>query len=103
MSFASLSTIIFLYASAALASVVAINLVPIYAKSAPNALHAKIPAPSVIAPESAIGPLKNLLTSLTKAKGFRVPACPPAPAPTKIRPSTPASIAFLACLIEITS
>ena len=35
--------------------------------------------------------------------GFKVPPCPPAPAATKINPSTPASAAFSACLFFITS
>ena len=35
--------------------------------------------------------------------GLRVPPCPPAPAAKKIRPSTPASEAFSACLFFITS
>ena len=54
-------------------------------------------------PDKATGPSKNSLTSLTKAKGLSVPAWPPAPAQTKIRPSAPSSTAFLACLILITS
>ena len=54
-------------------------------------------------PERAMGPSKNSLTSLTKANGLRVPACPPAPAHTKINPSAPSDKAFFACLIFITS
>ena len=42
-------------------------------------------------------------TSETSAKGLSVPACPPAPAHTRINPSTPASIALRAWRTLITS
>ena len=81
----------------------AINLVPIYAKSAPIACADKIDAPCEILPDRATGPSKNSLTSLTNAKGLNAPAWPPAPAQTRIKPSAPSSTAFFACLILMTS
>ena len=46
---------------------------------------------------------ENYKTSLNKANGERAPAWPPAPAQTSIKPSTPCSAAFFACLTLITS
>ena len=48
-------------------------------------------------------PVKKRRTSATSANGLSVPAWPPAPAHTRIKPSTPASIAFLAWRTLITS
>ncbi len=103
MSSAALSIKHCLYSGSALASWVAINLVPIYAKSAPSIFAAATEEPSLIDPERIIAPSNHSLTSLTKAKGESVPAWPPAPAHTRIKPSTPCSAAFLACLTLITS
>jgi len=41
-------------------------------------------------------PSNHSLTSLNKANGERAPAWPPAPAQTRIKPSTPCSAAFFA-------
>ena len=71
------------------------NLVPRYARSAPRARLDATALPELIDPERIIVPSKNSLTSLTKAKGDSVPACPPAPAQTKIKPSTPVLQLFL--------
>ena len=95
--------IISLYASSALLSFVLINLVPMYAKSAPICFAEAISRPLEIQPERSIVLLKNFLTSAIKGIGFSVPPCPPAPAATKIKPSTPASAAFSACLFLMTS
>ena len=54
--------------------------------------------PELIQPDSRIVFLKIFLISVINGIGLRVPPCPPAPAATKIRPSTPASEAFSACL-----
>ena len=59
--------------------------------------------PLLIQPESKIVLLKKVLTSLINAIGLIVPPCPPAPAATNINPSTPASVAFSACLLLIIS
>ena len=79
------------------------NLVPKYARSAPKAKLEAIALPELIEPDRIMVPSKNSLTSRTNAKGDNVPAWPPAPAQTKIKPSTPCSAAFLACLTLITS
>ena len=79
------------------------NLVPKYARSAPSARLDAIALPELIEPERMMVPSKNSLTSRTNANGDSVPACPPAPAQTKIKPSTPCSAAFFACLTLITS
>ena len=86
-----------------MASCVAINLVPKYAKSAPRVIADATECPSPIEPDNIMVPSNHFLTSLSNAKGDRAPACPPAPAQTKINPSTPCSAAFLACLTLITS
>jgi hypothetical protein len=57
----------------------------------------------LIAPASRIVPPKNRRTSCISANGLSMPACPPAPAQTRIRPSTPACIALRACRTLITS
>ena len=67
-----------------------------YAKSAPNAKEAATACPSPIAPDNITVPSNHSLTSLKSAKGDKAPACPPAPAQTKINPSTPCSTAFFA-------
>ena len=54
-------------------------------------------------PESKIVFLKKVLISEISEIGLSVPPCPPAPADTRIKPSTPASIAFSACLFLIMS
>jgi hypothetical protein len=59
--------------------------------------------PSEIAPDSRMVPLNHCFTSRTSANGDSVPACPPAPAQTRIRPSTPCSAALRACLTLMTS
>ena len=53
--------------------------------------------PLLMDPANRIVLLKNFLISLTNAIGLIIPACPPAPAATKINPSTFASAAFSAC------
>mmetsp|Transcript_18385 Transcript_18385/g.57290 ORF Transcript_18385/g.57290 Transcript_18385/m.57290 type:complete len:505 (+) Transcript_18385:99-1613(+) len=103
MSLALLSASIRLYSADAFASAVAMKRVPMYAKSAPIASAPSTELPSAIAPDSAIGPAKTARSSRTSANGESVPACPPAPAQTGMRPSTPYSIAFCACRSEITS
>jgi len=55
-----------------------------------------MPWPVEIDPDKAIGPSNHSLISCISANGEVVPACPPAPDPTAIRPSAPFSIAFLA-------
>ena len=45
----------------------------------------------------------DYVISAIKGMGFKVPACPPAPAETRISPSTPASAAFSACRFLMTS
>jgi hypothetical protein len=50
-----------------------------------------------------IGPSQIRRTSAVSAKGERVPAWPPAPAATRISPSTPASSAFSAWRRFVTS
>eukprot|EP00966_Prymnesium_polylepis_P077295 1790384-Prymnesium_polylepis.2 len=80
-----------LYASVAFASAVAMNGLPMYAKSAPAARAASTARPVPIDPDSARGPSKNCRISSTSAKGERPPACPPAPAATAISPSAPFS------------
>ena len=52
--------------------------------------------PLAIEPLSASGPRNQRRISCTSANGLVVPACPPAPAATAIRPSAPFSIAFFA-------
>lgn len=54
-------------------------------------------------PDAVIGPSNILRTSPTSANGDVVPAWPPAPAATRISPSTPASSAFCAWRRLITS
>ncbi len=48
-----------------------------------------MPQPSEIAPDSRTVPLNHCLTSRSSANGDSVPAWPPAPAQTRMRPSTP--------------
>ena len=74
-----------------------------YARSAPSANDDATEYPSPIEPERIIVPSNHSLTSLTRANGDKAPACPPAPAHTRIKPSTPCSAAFFACLTLITS
>ena len=50
--------------------------------------------PSPIDPDNITVPSNHCLTSLNKANGDNAPACPPAPAQTRINPSTPCSAAF---------
>ena len=76
---------------------------PMYAKSAPAACAASTDEPVAIAPESASGPSNHERISCTSGKGDSVPAWPPAPVATAIRPSAPFSMAFLANLLLITS
>src|SRR6218665_280185 len=52
--------------------------------------------PEAIAPESASGPSNHWRISWISANGLLVPAWPPAPAATAIRPSAPFSIALCA-------
>ena len=59
--------------------------------------------PLLIHPDNKIVFLKIFFTSEIKEIGFVDPACPPAPAATKTSPSTPASVAFSACLFLIIS
>ena len=92
-----------MYPLSAFASSVAINLVPKYARSAPIAKAPAIECPSPMDPDNKTVPSNHSLTSRTKEKGERLPAWPPAPAQTKIRPSTPCSAAFFACFTLITS
>jgi hypothetical protein len=56
-----------------------------------------------MAPARAMGPWKMRRISGSRAKGLSVPAWPPAPAQTRIRPSTPASMAFSAWRMVVTS
>jgi hypothetical protein len=58
---------------------------------------ARIERPEAIEPDSATGPSNHWRISWTKANGDRVPAWPPAPAATGIRPSAPFSMALWAC------
>eukprot|EP00967_Tisochrysis_lutea_P145775 scaffold274111_cov36-Tisochrysis_lutea.AAC.3 len=76
---------------------------PAYAKSAPTACAARIARPVEMAPESATGPSNHSRISATSAKGESVPAWPPAPAATAIRPSAPFWMAFLAKRLLMTS
>ena len=76
---------------------------PRYAKSAPRAIAEATACPSPIDPDNITVPSNHFLTSLSKANGDNAPAWPPAPAQTKIKPSTPCSAAFFACLTLITS
>ena len=89
-------TIICLYAPTAFASSVAMKAEPAYAKSAPIACAAKMERPVAIDPDRARGPSNHSRISCTSAKGDRVPACPPAPAATAMRPSAPFEMAFCA-------
>ena len=79
------------------------NRVPIYAKSAPICKAAAASTPVLIQPDNIIVLLKTFLTSEINDIGLSVPPCPPAPAETRINPSTPASDAFSACLFFIIS
>ena len=54
-----------------------------------------------MAPDNSSVPSKTCLISFTRANGLAPPVCPPAPAATAINPSTPASIAFPACLRDL--
>ncbi len=60
-------------------------------------------APEDRAPPSRIVPSNHGLTSAISANGDSEPACPPAPAVTRISPSTPASAALRAWCCVVTS
>src|SRR6266702_3898551 len=92
-----------LYSGTARLSSVAMNAVPITAKLAPAVSTALISAPYESPPPRAMGPSKKSLTADNSEKPFIRPVCPPAPADTRINPSTPASTAFLAKATELTS
>lgn len=62
-----------------------------------------IAAGATSAPDKMIVPSKKSRTSLMRAKGLRSPPWPPAPAQTRIKPSTPASAALRACFKLVTS
>jgi len=96
MSSISVAAIIALCAEGAPLSWVAMNRVPITAMSAPRASAPAIPAASPIPPPTRSSPSNARRIRGTKAKGDRLPVCPPAPAQVSMRPSTPASIAFSA-------
>src|SRR3546814_16697760 len=66
--------------------------------SAPRTRSAARERPLEMPPAKMTGPSKNLRTSDTKEKGFNQPVLPPAPAVSRIKPSTPASAARRACL-----
>ena len=74
-----------------------------YPKSAPSARAARTARPVAIAPDSASGPSNQRRISSIRANGDQVPACPPAPAATAIRPSAPFSIALCAKATLMTS
>ena len=63
----------------------------------------KTAPPVAMEPERSSGPSYQARIVFTKAKGDSVPACPPAPHATAIRPSAPFSTAFLANLSLMTS
>ena len=93
-----LASNILLYSGFALASSVAINLVPRYAKSAPRAIAEATACPSPIDSDNITVPSNHFLTSLSKANGDNAPAWPPAPAQTKTHRPHLVQQPFFACL-----
>lgn len=92
-----------LYSWLAVHSSVAMNLVPMYAASAPSSSAALKLLLSAIPPACSTGMSSACLSSGISIVGVAFPACPPAPAVTATTASAPSSCAFSAYPLLVTS
>ncbi len=84
-------------------SAVAMNRVPMYARSQPRTCAAYSARPSATPPARTTGPSNQRRTARTNANPLAHPVCPPAPAVSSTSPSAPASTARRAWWTEATS